>query len=84
MTESKSDLPIPPGELLQEVLAERGWSSDDLADCSGDIHAILTDQQPITPDIAKQLEDWLGVPAHIWLGMENEYRETLERLKGGA
>jgi HTH-type transcriptional regulator/antitoxin HigA len=33
----------------------------------------------ITPDTALQLEKVVGVPAHVWLGLESEYRLTLLR-----
>ena len=86
MSESKSNLPIPPGEYLREVMTERGCRVTLLSHrmhCSVDnIYAIRAGDQPITPGVAAQFEEWLGVPAHIWLGLEKEYRDTLERLKG--
>jgi HTH-type transcriptional regulator/antitoxin HigA len=73
-----SDLPIPPGEYLAEVLEERGFSQKELADRMGRpaqaICEIIKGEKAITPETALQLERTLGVPAYIWTGLENDYR----------
>lgn len=73
-----SDLPIPPGEYLEEVLAELGMSKDELAKRmdrpSPKLSAIFKGDKAITPETALQLEKVVGVPAHVWTGLENEYR----------
>lgn len=40
---------------------------------------IFKGEKAITPDTALQLEKVVGVPAHIWAGLEAEYRLTLAR-----
>lgn len=73
-----SDLAIPPGEYLQEVLDEFGLKQVDLANRTGRpvqaINEIVKGNKSITPDTALQFETVLGVPAHIWTGLENEYQ----------
>jgi HTH-type transcriptional regulator/antitoxin HigA len=78
-----SDLAVPPGEYLEEVIAELDMSKDELARRmrrpAAKLSAVYKGQKAITPDTALQLEKVLGVPAHIWLGLESEYRLTLAR-----
>jgi addiction module HigA family antidote len=76
-----SDMPIPPGEYLEEVLDELGMTKDELAKRMNrpapKLSAIFKGEKAITPDTALQLEKVVGVPAHIWTGLESEYRLTL-------
>ena len=76
-----SDLAIPPGEYLVEVIDELGMSKDELARRMNrpatKLSPIFKGEKAITPDTALQLEKVVGVPAHIWLGLESEYRRTL-------
>jgi len=78
-----SDLAVPPGEYLEEVLSELGMAKDELARRmnrpASKLSAIFTGDKAITPDTALQLEKVVGVPAHIWTGLEAEYRLTLAR-----
>ena len=78
-----SDLPLPPGEYLEEVIEALGMSKDELAKRMNrpapKLSAIFKGAKAITPDTALQLEKVVGVPAHIWTGLEAEYRLTLAR-----
>jgi len=79
----QSNLAIPPGEYLEEVLEELGMTKDELAHRMGrpatKLSQIFRGEKAITPDTALQLETVVGVPAHIWTGLESEYRLTLAR-----
>ena len=81
--ELHSDLAVPPGEYLKEVIDELGMTKDELARRMGrppsKLSAIFKGTKAITPDTAMQLEKVVGVPAHIWLGLESEYRLALAR-----
>jgi len=78
-----SDLAIPPGEYLEEVISELGMTKDELARRMNrpapKLSAIFTGAKAITSDTALHLEKVVGVPAHIWTGLEAEYRLTLVR-----
>jgi len=78
-----SDLPIPPGEYLEEVIDGLGITKNELAGRLGrpasKLSAIFKGKKAITPDTALQLERVVGVPAHIWTGLESEYRLALAR-----
>lgn len=73
-----SDLAIPPGEYLLEAANEMGLTQSDLARRMGrpeqKISEIVKGAKAITPDTALQLEQVLGVPAHIWTGLEADYQ----------
>jgi len=77
-----SDLAIPPGEYLKELIDECGMSENDLASRMGypvaKLRAIFNGDKAISPEIAMLLERGTGISAHIWLGLEFEYR----RVKG--
>lgn len=78
-----SDLAIPPGEYLEEVLAELGMTKEELARRmqrpASKLSHIFNGTKRITEETALQLEKVVGVPAHIWTGLEAEYRLTLAR-----
>lgn len=78
-----SDLAIPPGEYLAEVLVEKRMSQAELARRTGRpvqaINEIIKAQKALTPETALQLERALSVPAHIWTGLESRYQLVLAR-----
>ncbi len=82
-TEVFSDLPIPPGELLAETLETANLTQAELARRMGRpvqaINEIVRGTKEITAGTAIQLERVIGVPAHIWLGLEAEYQHTKAR-----
>jgi len=73
-----SDLAIPPGEYLEEVLEDIGLNQAELARRMGRpsqaVNEIIKGEKAITPETSIQLEKVLGVPAYIWAGLESEYR----------
>ncbi len=78
-----SDLAVAPGVYLTEVTEEMSMSHAELARRMGRpvqaISEIANGIKSITPDTALQLEQVLGVPAHIWTGLEAEYQLTRAR-----
>jgi len=87
-TDLHSDLPVPPGEYLEEVIGELGMTKDELARRMArpatKLSAVFAGAKAITPETALQLEKVVGVPAGIWLGLEAEYRLTLARQAEAA
>lgn len=80
-----SNLAIHPGELLEETLEDLGMSQAELADRMGRpkqmINEIIKGKKRITPTTALELENVLGIPSHIWLGLENEYQMVRAKQK---
>ena len=72
---------VPPGEILQEALDERGISQSELARRMGrpfkTINEIVNARAALTPDTAIQLERALGISAPFWNNLETEYRQHL-------
>jgi HTH-type transcriptional regulator / antitoxin HigA len=79
----QTDLAVPPGEYLEEILDELGITKDELARRMGrpapKLSPIFKGRKAITPDTALQLEKVIGVPAHVWTGLEADYRLVLAR-----
>jgi len=77
-----SDLAVPPGEYLAEVMEEQGLARAELARRSTisdtDLAAILNGTAPVSARIASQLAEATGVPSNIWLGLESEYRLVVD------
>lgn len=73
-----SDLAIPPGEYLQEVLDDLGMSRAELARRIDRpvqvVDEIIKGDKAITPETALQLAKVTYVPDNVWLGLEKEYR----------
>lgn len=80
-----SDLPIPPGEYLAEVINGRGITQAELARRLGRpvqaVNEIIKGEKAITAVTALQLERALDVPAHIWTGLESRYQLIKARLE---
>jgi len=76
--EITSDLAIPPGEFLQEVLDEFGIITDD-----PEIQSVLAGKPIGTFRSAQKIECLTGVPAHLWLRLSHEFVMTM-LYKGGT
>jgi HTH-type transcriptional regulator/antitoxin HigA len=78
-----SDLAIHPGEFLEETIEEIGMTQTELSKRLGRpqqaINEIIKGKKSITPETALELEDVLGIPSHIWIGLESEYQMVLAR-----
>lgn len=79
-----SDLPIPPGDYLQEVLEDIGMTQKALAQRMGRpiqaINEIIKGIKTITSETAIQLEMVTKVPASIWMGLEAEFQLTKAKI----
>ncbi|MGH9024055.1 MAG: HigA family addiction module antitoxin [Acidimicrobiia bacterium] len=82
------DIAIPPGELLAETLETLGLRQAELARRTGRpaqaINEIIRGTKEITPETALPLDRVLGVPAHIWVRLEADYRFNRARLEDRA
>lgn len=73
-----------PGQLLQFLLADRGWSNRVLsivleAEETG-ISKLLADKRPFTPEIAISLEEVFNIPAETFLSLQRDYDLAKARI----
>ena len=80
------DVVFPPGDTLDEVLAEREMTQRELAERTGlhkkTINEIVRGKAPISPGVALKLETVLGISARFWLTLEQQYQEFVARQRG--
>ena len=78
-----SDMPIPPGEVLEEEIEARGMTQKELAARLGRpaqvVNEIIKAKKAITPETAIGLGRVLGIEAQFWANLEADYRLTLAR-----
>lgn len=76
---------VVPGHVLEEYRQAQLLTQRDLANRMGmvvkTINQIENGKEPISPTTALKLESVLGLPAHVWMGLESRYREFSEREK---
>ena len=75
----------PPGDLIEEMREERGWTRAELAQrldfSAKHVNELLKGRAPITADSAERLERVLGHDAGFWLRLEANYQQDLVRLQ---
>ncbi len=69
---------FPPGELLRDELADRGWAEGEFAEIIGRpvqaVSEILNGKKEITPETAVAIAAALGTSAELWLNLQASYR----------
>ncbi len=87
-TSFKTDLVMPPGDLLAEELETRGMTQTALAQQIGRpiqvVNQIIQGKKAITAQTALQLEGALGIPAELWMNLEGAYQLAKARAKAPA
>ncbi len=74
----------PPGDTLLDLLEEREWTQDELAQRLGYsakyVNQLIKGKVPLTDDAAIRLERVVGSTVGFWLAREAKYRERCARL----
>jgi HTH-type transcriptional regulator/antitoxin HigA len=74
-----------PGESINDLLEERGFTLDELATRTGfttkHVSLLLKGKAPISDETAQRLEPVLGSTARFWLNLEAQYREHVARQR---
>lgn len=77
-----------PGDIILDILDQHEISvssfTENLGLSSCSVSALLCGDLPVTPLVARRLEEVLGVPASLWLNAERIYRERTAKLEGGG
>ena len=73
-----------PGQLIEALLKERGWSQRALAIVLGkgetSVNKIVAGKQTVDAEMALMLEEVFGVPADRFLTLQREYDLALARI----
>lgn len=88
MTESATrfapDWASPPGDTIADLLEERGWSQQELAQrldySEKHVSQLINGKVPLTEEAAARLTSVLGASVGFWLKREAQYREQLAEL----
>ena len=76
---------VHPGSILQEELKERGIKQKDFAKEIGmkapHLSALIHGNRNISTAIASKIEAVLGIPASVWLNLQNQYDLYQDRMK---
>lgn len=71
----------PPGDTILDLLEEREWTQQQLADRLGyslkHVNQLINAKVPLTEDAAIRLQSVLGAPLGFWLTREAQYRERV-------
>ena len=89
MTEQRSSAWIsPPGETIEDLLEERGWTKAELAERLGctpkHVNELLKGRATINATMAAALSRVLGSTPEFWLEREARYRAALENKAAAA
>ena len=78
------DWASPPGDTLLDIIEERDWTQDELAQRLGytpkHVNQLIKGKVPLTEDAAIRLERVVGSTVGFWLAREAKYRERCVRL----
>lgn len=74
----------PPGDTILDLLEEREWTQQQVADRLGyslkHVNQLIKAKVPLTEDAAIRLQNVLGAPVGFWLTREAQYRERVAVL----
>lgn len=72
------DWASPPADMLMEILEARGMTAVGLARATGEdvdeIRRVLTDDAPLSIELALKLEACFQIHAQVWMRMETDWR----------
>lgn len=73
-----------PGQLIEGILAERGWTKRTLSVVLGmdeaKVNRFASDRQPMTADVAVLMEEVFGVDASIFMALQCSYDLAMARV----
>ncbi len=74
-----------PGETIEDILEERGWTKKDFADRAGfstkHVNELVKGRVSITAEMAERLSRVLGSTPAFWLTSDASYQAALERRR---
>lgn len=87
-TDYAPDLAVPPGETISELLQELEVPVIDFAYQIGLTEdqgvALIQGDLTIGSELAELLAEYFHLPAQVWINLDQNYRQTLDRLRYDA
>ncbi len=75
----------PPGDTIEDLLDERGWTKAQLAERTGftakHVNELVKGRAPISADAAERLSRVLGSTPDFWLVRDAQYQAAVERRR---
>jgi len=87
-THMTTHVPVPPhaGEVLREILEQRGISqiqaADSLGMSRGHLNSIINGHNPISADLKLKLQDLLDVPTQHWTRVQEQHHRFTDSDEG--
>lgn len=85
MSEYKPEVVSSPGETIKDIMDERGWSVEKLAEKTSltlkDAHNLLKGKFKITNTLADKLGEVFGTDSSFWLERYKNYAEYMTKRK---
>lgn len=75
--EYKPDIAFHPGETIRELVLEAPFRNFYAVPAT--LYPVVQGLQPVTEDIAAQLERIFNIPKRFWLNKQRNYDEYLKR-----
>lgn len=80
--------PPAPGEVLRDLLAERGISQSNAAQAlrmsRGHLNSIINGHNPFSADLKLKLQDFLGLPPSHWSQVQETHNQFAATVEGRA
>ena len=74
-----------PGDTIEDIIDERGWTQAELAERTGftrkHVNDLVKGRARVTPDAAERLSRVLGSTTQFWLVREAQYRSAQKRAE---
>lgn len=75
----------PPGDTITDIIEEKGWNQQELAERLGmsekHLSHLVNGKVPLTDEVATKLANVLGSTIGFWLSREAKFREHLARIE---
>lgn len=88
VTPFKPDWISPPGDTILDLLEERDWTQQQLADRLGfslkHVNQLIKGKVSLTEEAASRLQSVLGASVGFWLTREAKYRERVTAIEAAA
>lgn len=74
---------LSPKYILIDMMVNEGMTTAELLQKTRnqDFYRFLVYNDPLTPEMALQLEGIFSLPASFWITLEESYRESLPKLQ---